>query len=235
MNIEILLLFKKYKTVIIWSLGSIVLSAVLILAVIFPQLILIHQTDETIQTNQQKIENFKLKIKNLQSINKDEYKQDLGVTLVALPIEKDLPAAFDQIQILLAKNKLQLVNISFDNSPVTADSAKKAQSFQIKLGVNGSQDSFKEFILDLKSAPQIMKLSGLSISAGQGGLSQSNVILTAYYESPPTTLGSIDQSISLLSGKDKDLISTLTSNSQSIPVISSSQAFGPRGKSNPFQ
>lgn len=235
MNIDIAGLFKKYKTIIIWSLISAVLSAVLIMLVILPQLVLVRQTDQDLKKNQQKIEAFKKKISDLQSIDENEYKDDLGVTLVSLPAEKDLPAALDQIQILLAKNKLQLSNISFDSSPVSDAASSTTQSFQIKMGVSGDSDSFKSFIGDLRSAPQIMKLSGLSITASSGGLSQNSVTLTAYYQAPPKSLGSVDQTISLLSGKDKDLIKTLSSNAQSIPIISSSQTTTQRGKSNPFQ
>lgn len=235
MNINFELLFKKYRTVILWSISSLLLSGILILLVILPQLVVIRQNDQLIQSNQKKIASFKAKIKDLKSFDRKEYEEDLTTTLVALPPEKDLPAALDQVQILLAKNRLQLASIAFDSSPTLGNVSSAAQAYQIKIGVSGDPQSFKNFVEDIKTAPKIMKLSGLTITIGQGGASQENLVLTAYFQPPPSSLGTIDQNIDLLSGKDKDLINTLSTNAASIPIISSSQVSGQRGRPNPFE
>lgn len=225
-------LIKRYQ-LLGWPLVSIVISLLLLVFIIIPQLLGIKSTQDSIAQLNTRVGNLNAKANSLNSVDTKSYQDNLNVALIVLPTDKDIPSAIGQIQTLLANNNLQLNGMSFAHSDTPPSAA--LQNYQIKIDVTSDQNSLKNLVNSLKGAPQIMQVTTLDITGDQRTSSlDSTLTLEIFYQGLPTALGDLEQPVSPLTQADTSLLADLQKRTQGAAQVSSVN-LGPRGKANPFQ
>lgn len=221
--------YVKYQ-VFILPLVSFVICIALLILVVFPNVMAFSKNNDQINELKAKTDSLKQKISALESVDADLYKKNTSLALTILPSEKNIPEALNQVLLLLSSNRLQLLDISLSSS----EQAKQGtQSFGVKVEVSGEESSVRNFILDTKETLRLMGITKIDITGGTNGVYQASVNLDIFYEALPTSLGSLDQPVTLPSKSELDLLAK--AEAAQATEESDSQSSVPIGKDNLFE
>ncbi len=224
-------LWNKYQ-IFIWPLIGGGISIALLILVIVPQLFKILNTNTKIEETKQKIDKLNNKVADLKKVNVSEYKDNFNKLNIVIPTRIDAPSAISQIQTIAASSNVQIV--SFGVAIPQTDSG--TNNFLIKVEFKGSNASINNFIEQLKNAPRLMTINKIEITGDKTGTNfNTTLAIQAYFSKQQTTLSAIEDSITLLSDKDKELLSKIDKSVKTIPVVSEDTITGPKGKPNPFE
>lgn len=227
-------IIAKYQPFVIPTLSAIISILILVLVSI-PQLFQLLNSFTTLSEISNKDSQLKSKINQLETINQNLYKDNLNTALIALPAEKDIPGAVDQVLIILSNTGLHLDGMAFSNG---GDGGVKTQNFAIKLDINGSKDQLTAFIDKVKIAPRVLKINSIelgSFSQSTGKVQASLNILT-FFEPLPSNVSTDNPTVPLLSQEDLKLISDIKANLGTVPILQPSEQSNIKsGKADPFE
>lgn len=228
----ILDLYDKYQTVIL-PVGSIAIGLLLLVLVVFPQVKdILGKNNELAKVNQD-LTKLQSKVEQLNSVNVESYKENLELSFIALPVDKDIPQAYNQITFLTSTNRLDQSSISFSNA--NSDPGKLS-NFSVKLELLGTLDDLKKFITVLESAPRIMQIKELEYTSGiSNQRARINLSLDIFFAKLPDVTATLEQDLPVISGKETELLTRIKDGADGILPGSSGDAPVPEGKENPFE
>lgn len=214
--------------------GVVGIVCIIILAlVIYPQVADYFKERDNITTLQNRITTLDNKTKELQGIDEAAMKKDLAVALTILPTDRDVPKAMSALQDLIKKSNLVLDSTGY--SPGAKDQGKS--NFMFTVTVIGSLPSLRNFMNELQSGSNIYRIESIDLTFQEkSSLATVSIPLTTFYESSPKIQMTLDQPVSVINDKDKELIAKLTKivNDLNAAPVSTSAAV-PLGKIDPFQ
>src|SRR5690348_8086332 len=108
-------LIKKYRF-FGWPLLSILISLVLLVFMVIPQVVGYFNTNKLIDSTLQNSQTLNSKAQTLASISSSDYKTNLSLALTVLPEAKDVPTAIGQIQNIVSQSGMQLSSIGISAS-----------------------------------------------------------------------------------------------------------------------
>jgi Tfp pilus assembly protein PilO len=234
MNIKQLLaseFVNKYKSVILPA-SSVIVCIGLLIFVIIPQISSSFETIKSLGSSEESFKNLSKKVNLLEQINSSEYRQNVSTALIALPSEKDVPGALNQILFLLNANKLKLNSIGLGGG---SPSSNNIEGIQFRLEVEGDISGLKSLLTRVKSVPRLMKVTDLEVSGNRGDIIQATISLTTYFQQITTNLGEIDRPIEEVTQKDLEVLAGISNSQRSIPTTSAVNISGPTGKSDSFE
>src|SRR3990167_11219982 len=228
--IEIKRFVNQYQ-LYIWPFFGLVLVILLCFFVMVPQIKALLKAREVFVDISQKAVILEQKADDLQLIDEQEVKNDLQIALSSLPAQKELISAVSQVQLLTATSNLDLKDVSFGS----VRSNQEADGFVIKASVEGTIESFKNFIALLKVAPLTMSLEGIELSKTKTeGVFQTVFALKSYYQNIPISLGDVSIPLALLSDSEKEQLKKIGDYYRNIPITTIDNAEGVKGKLDPF-
>lgn len=231
MKNQLITIWSKYQ-IYIWPLLGGGISIILLSVVIIPQLFKVIENNKKIKETKQKIELLDKKASDLKQINLADYKDKYSKLNIVLPAQVDVPSAISQIQSLAASSNTQIISFSV----ALPSSEAQVDNFSIKLEFKGSSGSIKNFIEQLKNAPRIMTINTIDMTTDKtGSVFDVTLDIHTYFQKQQTILSGVEDSISLLSDKDKEALLNIDKSVKSIPIVSEETISGPKGKSNPFE
>lgn len=223
---------ERYQ-LLIWPLLGIGISILLLVLLIIPQLFRIWATNQKIAATKEKINSLTQKYDQLKKIDLSEYKQNLNESLIALPLDKDIPSAISQIQTVALNDQIQISGLLVGGGTTTTTPA----SYQFKIEGVGNLESVKKFIADIQKGPRVMSLESVELSSGNKDSTVYGVSLsiTAYSQIQETKLGPLDQPVVSLNDREIAVLTAIKQTTQNISVISQATGSAVKGKSDPFQ
>ncbi len=224
--------FNKYQ-IFIWPAIGIIVSSSFLILLIIPQITSVGKSDEDISQLKERSTLLNQKLVQLQAIDVAKYRENLNTVLIALPLDKDIPSAISQIQNLAGSNRLEIVEFTIAAAGPTVNSAT---SYQVKIDLAGDLASIKNFIEQLKQAPRVMTIEKATLAGTKNSLIyQASLAIDVYRQPQQTNLGGLEDPVTALSDSNLSLLARLSKAVKNIPLVSSSNATGPKGKVNPFE
>lgn len=226
---EVKLFYDQYKIFIYPVLVS-VTSLFLILFLILPQIKGFLGGRENLELSRNKLEILSVKAKDLEAINEEDLRKKMGLTLTALPQEKDFPQVIGVLQEVAKASGMVLVSVQIGQ----AQNATANSGFPVKVEVVGSKIALTMFLKNVESASRVMKVGSieLSFSKLQDNVDAS-VMIDVFYAPTPSALGAVTDNLPKISPEDEKIIVSLSrapvSTFSAIPTNVS------LGKSNPFE
>lgn len=225
--------FKKYE-VFILSGTSVLIGIALITFIIIPQSLSLIDTGNLIDNLNRKTEFYKQKTSLLQQVNTDNYKNNIDLSLQALPEDRNIPNAIGKLLYVTNNSGLILEGMSFAPSGQEGSYSK----YQIKIDVRGNQSQINQFITKINTSSRIFKIAGMEVTSGNSVLvnQQASITVNAYFQPLPAAIGSVDQDIALVSEKDVETLERIANLTGAVSNISSKSATQtPSGKTDPFE
>lgn len=219
--------FVRYQ-ILILPILSFFITAGLIFFVIIPQVGEFLSVRQGLQEANLKKEFLIQKAEVLENTNTNTFKDNIQTSLVALPEDRDIPQAIGQLLFLLNSNRLQLDDVKFSNS---AGDDGKSKSFQVTFDVTGSYSSVQSFLSGIKTTPRLMKINSIQVSSANNKV-QATLGVEVYYQPLPSIIGSVDQKLPQLTGKDLEVLAKYQA-FVTQPINTS--VGGAKGKSDPFE
>lgn len=227
---------QKYQ-LYFWPAIGILISALLFLLFIMPQIFRIYEDNNKIEEIERRTSQLQAKAQVLNAINLSEYKDYFSKLAIILPPEAEVISAITQIQSVAIVTNVQISEI-VTSLPPNNDTGN---SFAISLNISGNLQSINEFITRLKSAPRVITIKGIDLSSQKSKSDYlANFNISVYYQKPNTQLTSLEQEIVLLSESEKEKLQLIDQSIKSLPLpllaaSASGVPTGEVGKSNPFE
>lgn len=224
--------FIKYQTVILAGF-SILICVILIAFSIVPQSLQLLKTSKEISQKDEKNKFIADKISKLESLNLSNYKKDLNSSLLMLPDDKDIPGVIGQVLSTLNASGLALDTFTFSTQ---GEASSVLSTYSVKVSVVGDSASLKLFLDKIKQSSRLMRVTNIEINnIGILNRAQAVVELTVYYQPLPAAVGNIDQPVTLLTEKEKELLEKISQFDQNNASLSTESASVSVGKSDPFE
>lgn len=232
MNKEIFLnIYSKYQF-FLFPFFVVVPTILIGYFMLYPQLGRLLSSQDQIASVNKKAVLLNEKIRKLKSVDEEQIKQNLAVTLQALPQDVDFANSLGIIQNLA--NQYQFAMINFQTSKATDSKSLKLSSYTLSLDLLGPKDLVKRFVDSINSNFRLMKMAHLEINIPPGRDEATALVTVEVFSSQiPTSIGTVDTPLPEITKDDKDLLEQLAS-SRPI-VIEEVFSQGPRGKANPFE
>ncbi|MBI2595849.1 type 4a pilus biogenesis protein PilO [Candidatus Daviesbacteria bacterium] len=226
---------SRYKVMVVPVFSALV-CLILIILIIVPHIKSLNETNKLIKDINIRNDTLSKKLDILRQTDKALYQDNFKLALAAVPAEKDVPGAANQLLFLLQSSKMQLDDMNFAISGNAQPSSDKISDYVINITATGEVSALKEFILKVKDAARVMKINQLDITGGRASNNiQVTLTLAAFYQGVPTSIGNIDQPVSSLSTDEEALLAQIKNFQKNTPIIESEEVTGAKGKSNPFQ
>lgn len=232
---SLLSFYQKYK-LILYPLGVILASFVLIFFIIMPQLNRLLDTNRNIGELNKKASFLEAKAEELSILDEEDLKGKLNLALLALPQETDFANIIGVVLNLTSQAQFSL--ISFQTDRIDPKAGTKSAAYGIKLSLIGPQDTLESLLNDIEKNARVMKVKSLEYTSSKTSEPiDVNLGIEVYYSPVPSTLEAVDAPLPKLTEKDDQIIASLARVAQQHTGEAAPPAtsFGPRGKSNPFE
>lgn len=218
--------YNRYRFFIL-PVGVSLTGVVIITMVVFPQLSAYLQTRGEIAQMTQRNSLVLAKAESLESINQDEYAENLELALSALPEDQSIPEALIAIQNVVSQSSMSLEGVRVLGISQQAGGS----SYQLAITVLGTLNSLKDLLSNINDSPRVFKVE--SISAQLLGLGvESEINLTVYFDPNIAMPAGLEQPVPKLSEEDEKLIAKIRSSAQLYQPPAQSLDFG---KQDPFE
>lgn len=222
---------EKYS-IYIWPAIGLVFSILVGAFIIVPRVFEIIKTNATLYEKEKLTVNLEKKVDILEGIDLEKYKSDYKYLAVILPAQPDVPSAVSQLQKLAADSSIKIS--AFSIALPAAESS--AESFQIRVEIEGGVENISKFAADIKKASRLMTLDRIEVAGKRSALTYTAAVnLKAYFQKQQTLLSPIDQLISSLTAKELEAVSVVSQNVARNIGVSEVTTTGPKGKPNPFE
>ncbi len=211
--------------------STIIACLFLIANIIIPQVNDYLKEKEEIGSTEKRVELLNKNLKIISSISDSAQKDQLDVSLKALPIEKDF------IGIILAISEASQktnVNVSDFTFRIGALSSKSAQvsalpTIKLDLSIKGGFNNMKDFITEMSKTLPLSKIPEVSMSKNSASLQ-----VYFYYKPIPPFIINYASALSEMTPEKKSLLSKLGTWSKAKNVVSFSPSIATRSGS-PFE
>jgi hypothetical protein len=229
------LLYKHYKEFLL-PVGVILVSILVIIYVIFPQIQQYFNSQDLVKVEQQKLDTLRNNYSLLTSLNDTTIASDLSSLSFALPSQKDFAGIIDAISYVSAKTGVAVGNFEFSLGNLSASKfgGTVYPSTKIDLSLKGNAKNIADFTHEIVKTMPIAEVTAVNIAGGTGSLT----ILFYYKPFPPQNIS--DQTkIAPLSTKQISLMKEISSwnsvGQVGLPVVSATPATSSAGVSGaPF-
>lgn len=234
------IVYRRFNFVLL-PVISVLISLIILGLVIVPQIISYFSLNARIKDQIAQTDDLNSKITEIESINNEDTKKGLEITLTILPTDKDIPSAILSLQTLIAKSsvaatssgQLVLKDIIYNNSK----KGSVQNSFQLSLTLVGPLQSLKNFITYLQSAPRLYQVESISAQFQKGSRTvEVELPISVLYDPNAKASISFSDPVPKLGAKEAEMLNKL--NSFIVPAqpeVYSSTASVPTGKSDPFE
>ena len=210
--------YSIYFPVVIPS-SAIGICLLMILLFVVPQVQNWVSLQDEIHATQARIETLKSNISYLQSLNTEILNTDFNTAIAALPADKDFVGILDAIANSAITSKVAVQDFSFtpasaatqkvtvvkgaDNNDVSVNGMTP---IQISLVVQGAVDNVNNFIKGIEKRLPLAEIKEADFNQGK-----AQVLISFYTRSFPKVRLENDQTVNVLSDKDKALLKKLRS------------------------
>lgn len=222
--------FAKYRMFFV-PLLVVVIASLITLLVTVPQIIKLLKTSQDLKNLEEKKQFYIQKVSELENLNVDDYRKNLDTSLIALPVDKDIPGVMGELLISLSGSGMSLLGISFSNSPPESD---KLQEYSILLNVTGSEDNLRNFLERVSVAPRLIKLSSIEISKGSAESFTIALSFATFYQNLPGDIGAVDDELPKITASDTQFLTDIQAKVKTFQTVANQAATPVAGKSNPF-
>lgn len=236
MNKLIEQIIHKLKHYSDFALPIVALLFVLVLAPV--QLIPGIKTILTLQNDLHNISERKIILENkekfLSSQNQEKLKTSVEKINRLIPTTKDIPSIFAGVGVLAQKNSVNLDSIQINAGEITVPFGTTNTAVEFNLVIRGTEGQINSFLKDIPSASRFFRIK--SLATRQSGYSSDaneltgSLVMYAYFQPLPETIGKIDEPISPLTSQEEIITSAI--NEENVPAESLPSL--PSGKANPF-
>ncbi len=202
-----LILYKHYKEFLL-PVGVIIVSILMIIYVIFPQIQQYLNLQNSLKEEQQKLATLKNNYNFLVSLDDKKISSDLNLLSSALPSEKDFVGIIGAISYVSAKTGVSVGDFQFSLGNLSAKSfgGTAYPSTKINISLKGGAKSVASFMNELVKTIPIAETTTANISNNEG------TITVLFYYKPFSSQKINDQTaIVPLSARDKALIKEVSS------------------------
>ncbi len=204
---------------------------------IVPKLGQILSIQEAVGKGQQRKMALESKLKELVGYLQDESSLDENLRQVdlALPYDKQIGGLVFGLESLAQEASLSVKAIQMTPGVISSSTKStigKAGQIDVKVTFEGSITDIQLLVSKIKNARRILSPKSISLVANPrtGGLTESTIPMVAYFQSAPTNLGDAAAPLPKLSGRDLDLIDTLSR----FRVYTAIGQISISGRANPF-
>ncbi len=223
--------YQKYK-LIVFPLLVAFSSVILIVFVIFPQIKNYLLDNKTILNLSQGSYLLEVKAQDLSGFDQDELSKKVSLSLLSLPVDKELPQIIGALQNIVLKNGFTLVSFQVAILPQTAQAVP---DFTTKLELSGPSALMPQLLSGIEDSVRVMKVSGIEITTARAsGVSQVSLSVDIFYAPLPSSLGDLDAPLPKLTEKDEEFLTNLEVNFPS-QAVAAQPSFVSKGKVNPFE
>lgn len=227
-------LYSEYR-LLIFPIVVALSSLFLIIFAIYPQTIKLIENQKLALDFTNKSKFLETKVIALESFDEADLSKKTSIALSAFPSEKDYGNILGLMQQLIAESGFSITSISLGEG----GKLNQADSYTVKLQVQGARALFQTLLSNLEKSPRLMKISTIDISANQASQTADvSLAIDVFYSGLSQNFGAVDSPLPQIEQKEEELLANLAraneagSSSLAIePSISSS----PKGKSNPFE
>lgn len=222
-------LYDQYK-IFIYPVLVAGASLFLILFLILPQITGFFGGRENLEQARNKLEILSVKAKDLEAINEEDLRKKMGLTLLALPPERDFAQVIGVIQEVAKSSGMTLVSVQIGQ----AQSSNIGGGFPVKVEVVGSKFAFGSFLKNVESASRVMKAGAIELSFSKVQDSVNALVMVdVFYAPTPSALGAVTDNLPKISPEDEKIIVSLSK--APVSTYSGIPKDIPLGKSNPFE
>ncbi len=235
----IVFLYRKHRDYIM-PIAIIVVSFLLIIKVILPQIENLSVRQQEVKVEKDKLDVLKNNLTTLNGISNDALDREVLLTTSALPIEKNFAGVLNAVTISANKAGVFLGDYEFQVGDLSksATIGKNLPSLQLSLSVNGGVGGAIKFITELYRSLPLSEISDIEISNSR------SVIVVLFYFKPFAGGASVSSSLPQISKNDSASLSqistwnngnTLELTLPVIPIASKSAVASPSATpSSPF-
>jgi len=201
------ILYKHYKDFLL-PFGVIVISVLVIVYVIFPQIQQYFNSQDLVKAEQQKLDALRNNYSLLTSLDDATIASDLSSLSFALPAEKDFAGIIDAISYVSAKTGVTVGNFEFSlgNLSTSNFGGTAYPSTKIDLNLKGNTKNIADFTHEIIKTMPIAEVTAINISGGAGSLT-----ILFYYKPFPSQNISDQTRITPLSVKQLSLMKEISS------------------------
>lgn len=222
--------YARYRMFFV-PLFVVIIASLITLLVTAPQIVKLLKTSQDLKDLEEKKQFYIQKASELENLNVEDYRNNLDTSLIALPVDKDIPGVMGELLVSLSGSGMSLLGISFSNSPPESD---KLQEYSILLNVTGSEDNLRNFLERVTVAPRLIKLSSIEVSKGAGENFTIALSFATFYQILPGDIGSIDDELPKISASDTQFLADIQAKVKTFQTVANQAAVPVAGKSNPF-
>ncbi len=245
-------ILRQYRDLII-SIGVILVSLLGLVVGVVPLVQKTIALNKEYRALSQEVDVLRNKVSVLQSIDESAMKKDLQELLYAVPSDKSLSTLLGTIDSLTAKTGVSAGNFSLSKlGSLATSSAQRLTTDEKTVGSNivpftmnisGTLDQIRGFLATSISVRRLFRIRSFAVSfvrtdtesTGSAIMTSAHMAMDAFYSPLPTSIGSIGQQLSDLSGEEKDLVSKVAGIPLLVPLFPAlpPAALGP-AKTDPF-
>lgn len=222
---------EKYKIFFV-PLAVLSLGVLISVLVTVPQFLKLFETFKTIDELNQKKAFYQQKEQELESINQNQFRQDLDTALIALPVEKDIPGVLGELLVGLGGSGMSLDGITFSTSPAESE---QTQEYAITINASGEESSLRNFLERVTLAPRLIKLTVIEVSKNTGTNISASITFVTFYQLLPKSIGSVDDKLPKISQADTQVLSDIAQKIKAFPKITNQASGSAVGKLDPFR
>ena len=196
------ILYKHYKGFLL-PMGVILISIIVIIYIIFPQIQQYASSQNLVSVEQQKLDMLNANYSVLTSLDDAQIADDFKKLSFVLPPQKDFAGIIDAISYVSAKTGVSVGNFEFSLGNLSAEnfSGTAYPSTKIDISLKGDSKNIANFVSEIVKTMPIAEVTSVNISGSVGTLS-----LLFYYKPFPSQNISDQTQITLLSVSQKSLI-----------------------------
>lgn len=183
---NILVLYKHYKDFLL-PIGVILVSILVIIYIIFPQVQQYFNSQDLLKTEQQKLETLTNNYNFLLSLNDAKTNSDFNLLSLALPPQKDFAGIIDAISYVSAKTGVAVGDFQFSLGNLSAVNfgGTAYPSTKISINLKGDAKGIASFINELSKTIPIAQTTTINISNDEGAIT----VLFYYKPFPSQNIG----------------------------------------------
>ena len=196
------ILYKHYKGFLL-PVGVILVSILVIIYIIFPQIQQYASSQNLVSAEQQKLDMLNANYNVLASLDDAQIAADFKKLSFVLPPQKDFAGIIDAISYVSAKTGVSVGNFEFSLGNLSSEnfSGTAYPSTKIDISLKGDSKNIANFVSEIVKTMPIAEVTSVNISGSVGTLS-----LLFYYKPFPSQNISDQTQITLLSASQQSLI-----------------------------
>lgn len=223
--------YKKYRVFFV-PLFALVTAVLISVLVTVPQIYKLINTFKTIDELNQKKSFYQKKASELEAVNVSDYRNNLDIALVALPVEKDIPGIIGEILVPLGASGMRLGGISFSGSSGVSD---KVEEYNITVDAAGTKTGLTNFLERITLAPRLIKLVSISVESALGGNLNTKLTFATFYQGFPSNINAVDNELPKINKEEIQILTELESKKREFPQYAQEASSSSKGKLDPFK